>query len=64
VVDVRTEGLLKQIPSLLASTLESASVEVRTDPGLIKERLRVGVERFFRKRSGLRPLVVPVIMEI
>jgi ribonuclease J len=64
VLDARTEGLLKEIPVLLASTLDTASVEERTDPGLIKERIRVDLQRFFRKRSGLRPLVLPVIMEI
>jgi ribonuclease J len=64
VVDARTEALLKEIPSLLAATLEGASVEERTDPGLIKEKIRVDLQRFFRKRSGLRPLVLPVIMEI
>lgn len=64
VLDARTEALLREIPSLLAATLESASVEERTDPGLIKEKIRVNLQRFFRKRSGLRPLVVPVVMEI
>jgi ribonuclease J len=64
VLDARTEGLLKEIPALLAATLDGASVEERTDPGLIKEKVRVDLQRFFRKRSGLRPLVVPVIMEI
>jgi ribonuclease J len=64
VVDSRTEGLLKEIPSLLAATIEGAGVEERTDPGLIKEKIRVDLQRFFRKRSGLRPLVLPVIMEI
>ena len=64
VLDTRTEALLKEIPSLLAATLEGASVEERTDPGLIKEKIRVDLQRFFRKRSGLRPLVLPVIMEI
>jgi ribonuclease J len=64
VVDARTEALLKEIPSLLAATLEGASVEERTDPGLIKEKIRVDLQRFFRKRSGLRPLVLPVVMEI
>jgi ribonuclease J len=62
--DTRTEALLKEIPSLLASTIDAASVEERTDPGLIKERIRVELQRFFRKRSGLRPLVLPVVMEI
>lgn len=64
VLDARTEALLKEIPSLLAATMEGAGVEERTDPGLIKERIRVDLQRFFRKRSGLRPLVVPVVMEI
>jgi ribonuclease J len=64
VVDSRTEALLKEIPGLLAATIDGASIEERTDPGLIKERIRVDLQRFFRKRSGLRPLVLPVIMEI
>jgi ribonuclease J len=64
VLDARTEALLKEIPAILASTIENSSVEERTDPGLIKERIRVELQRFFRKRSGLRPLVLPVIMEI
>jgi ribonuclease J len=64
VLDTRTEALLKEIPALLAATIEGASVEERTDPGLIKERIRVNLQRFFRKRSGLRPMVLPVIMEI
>lgn len=64
VLDARTEALLKEIPALLAATVEGANVEERTDPGLIKEKIRVDLQRFFRKRSGLRPLVLPVIMEI
>jgi ribonuclease J len=64
VLDARTEGLLKEIPSLLAATIEAAGVEERTDPGMIKEKIRVDLQRFFRKRSGLRPLVLPVVMEI
>ena len=64
VLDARTEALLKEIPSLLPAILASASVEERTDPGLIKEKIRVDLQRFFRKRSGLRPLVLPVVMEI
>jgi ribonuclease J len=64
VVDSRTEALLKEIPSLVGAAIEGANVEERTDPGLIKEKIRVDLQRFFRKRSGLRPLVLPVVMEI
>jgi ribonuclease J len=49
---------------VLVDVFERASVEERTDQGLIKEKLRVELRRFFRKRSGRRPFVLPVIMEI
>jgi ribonuclease J len=64
VLDARTEALLREIPALVRTAIEGANIEERTDPGLIKERIRVELQRFFRKRSGLRPLVLPVIMEI
>jgi ribonuclease J len=49
---------------VLSDVMEQTSVEERTDQGLIKEKLRVELRRFFRKRSGRRPCVLPVIMEI
>jgi ribonuclease J len=64
VLDTRTEALLKEIPGLVGAAIEGASVAERTDPGLIKEKIRVDLPRFFRKRSGLRPFVLPVVMEI
>jgi ribonuclease J len=56
--------LLADGARLLADVVEQASVEERTDQGLIKEKLRVELRRFLRKRSGRRPFVLPVIMEI
>jgi ribonuclease J len=64
VLDARTEALLKEIPGLVGAAIDGSSVEERTDPGLIKEKIRVDLQRFFRKRSGLRPFVLPVVMEI
>ena len=64
VVEQATEELLRDIPSLLDQLIRTASVEERADNGLINERVRIELERFFRKRSGRRPLVLPVIMEI
>jgi ribonuclease J len=58
------ESLLADGARLLGDVIEQASVEERTDQGLIKEKLRVELRRFFRKRSGRRPFVLPVIMEI
>jgi ribonuclease J len=49
---------------LLGEVIEQASLEERTDQGIMKEKLRLELRRFFRKRSGRRPFVLPVIMEI
>jgi len=59
-----SEALLADGARVLSEVVEQASVEERTDQGLIKEKVRVELRRFFRKRSGRRPFVLPVIMEI
>ncbi|MFN7984034.1 MAG: ribonuclease J [Vicinamibacterales bacterium] len=58
------EALLADGVRLLSEAVDQASVEERTDQGIIKEKLRVELRRFLRKRSGRRPFVLPVIMEI
>ena len=64
VVDETSETTLGEVPRLVRTLVETASIEERTDHGLVQERVRVELQRFFRKRSGRRPLVLPVIMEI
>jgi ribonuclease J len=59
-----SQALLADGARLLTEVIAQSSVEERTDQGLIKEKLRVELRRFFRKRSGRRPFVLPVIMEI
>ena len=59
-----SQELLADGARVLSEVVDHASVEERTDQGLIKEKLRIELRRFFRKRSGRRPFVLPVIMEI
>src|SRR5437762_4641166 len=59
-----SQALLAEAARMLGEVVEQATVEERTDQGLIKEKVRVELRRFFRKRSGRRPFVLPVIMEI
>jgi ribonuclease J len=59
-----SQELLADGARILSEVVEQASVEERTDQGLIKEKLRMELRRFLRKRSGRRPFVLPVIMEI
>jgi ribonuclease J len=63
-VDARHDDMLREIPALLAAAVERASIEERTDPGLLKERLRIELQRLFRKRAGRRPFVLPIVMEV
>jgi ribonuclease J len=64
VLEPNAEDLLREAGRLIADVLASTSAEERTDPGVVKEKIRSELRRFFRKRSGRRPLVLPVIMEI
>jgi ribonuclease J len=57
--DVLAEGA-----RLIATVIAEAGVEERTDSGLIRERIRLELRRFLRKRTGRRPMVLPVVMEI
>ena len=64
VLDGPTEALLDAATGRLRALAAEASVEERTDQGVMGERVRVELQRFFRKRCGRRPLVLPVILEI
>ncbi len=63
-IDERTNGLLGDVSEAITRLIEESSPEERTDYGLIREKTRVELQRLFRKRTGRRPLVLPVIMEI
>ena len=58
------DALFRDATAVIAECVESSSVEERTDQGLMTEKLRIELRRFFKKRSGRRPLVLPVLMEI
>ena len=64
VTDGDAEALLADGARLLSTVISEASVEERTDPGLIQERIRTELRRYLRKRTGRRPMVLPVVMEI
>jgi len=65
VVDEReAEPLFADAGRVIAECIDASSVEERSDQGLMTEKLRVELRRFFKKRSGRRPLVLPILMEI
>ena len=58
------DPLLREAALVLRETVAGTSIEERTDQGLMTEKVRIELRRFFKKRSGRRPLVLPVLMEI
>ena len=64
VVEQGAESPIRGAARLISEVLESASLEERTDYGMMRDKLSVELRRYFRKRVGQRPLVLPVIMEI
>lgn len=64
VTDASSDALAIDAVHLLTEVIAALSVEERTDPGLLRETIRVELRRFFKRRSGRRPLVLPVVMEI
>lgn len=63
VIDAATDALLDAAGERLR-TLAAEAGEERPDRAVVEERVRVELQRFFRKRSGRRPLVLPVVLEI
>jgi ribonuclease J len=64
VTDTESDGVLSEASRLITTVIAEASVEERTDPGLMTEKVRVELRRYLRKRTGRRPMVLPVVMEI
>ncbi|HLA78355.1 MAG TPA: ribonuclease J [Vicinamibacteria bacterium] len=60
----RSAGLLEDAGRFLVEAVDARSREERFDPALTRERVRVELRRFFKKRTQRRPLVIPVVMEV
>jgi len=53
------EAAQEEVSTLVAQT----TPEERQDEELFKEILRKGLKRFLRKKTGKRPLILPVMIE-
>jgi ribonuclease J len=60
----RGAALLEDAGRLVVEAVEARPPEERHDPALTRERVRLALRRFFRKRTQRRPVVIPVVMEV
>ena len=63
VIDREADALLAEAPALVRRMIDDAPDGERSDRAALRERVRAGMERVFRKRTGRNPLVLPVIVE-
>lgn len=57
-------AFLAEARTIILNTLEECSGEEREDSLVLSETIRAELKRYFRKRTGTRPMIVPVIFEI
>jgi ribonuclease J len=64
VTDGGSDALMAELGRLVPVIVAEASVEERTDSGMMQEKIRLELRRYVRKKTGRRPMVLPVVMEI
>jgi mRNA degradation ribonuclease J1/J2 len=57
-------AFLTEAREVVLKTIEECTNEEREDSLVLSEAVRSGLKRYFRKRTGTRPMIVPVIFEI
>jgi len=63
---LETEGnsLLEEARQVVIRSVEGCNEDERADALILTEIIRADLRRFFRKRAGTRPVVVPLVLEI
>jgi ribonuclease J len=57
-------AFLAEAREIIIKTIEECTNEEREDTLVLSEAIRTELKRYFRKRTGTRPMIVPVIFEI
>jgi len=57
-------AFLAEARQIVVKAIEECTDEERTDAAVLSEAIRAELKRYFRKRTGTRPMIVPVIYEI
>jgi ribonuclease J len=57
-------AFLAEAREIVMHTLEECTREEREESVVLSDAIRADLKRYFRKRTGTRPMIVPVIVEI
>jgi ribonuclease J len=56
--------ITEQAREQMLSTLNGLNTEQRSDYGMVKEKVRADLKRLIQKKTGRRPMIMPVILEL
>ncbi len=59
-----TSNFMLEAQEIIRKTVEGCTDEEREDSLILTEMIRADLKRFFKKRAGTRPMIVPVIIEV
>ena len=59
-----SNGFIKNAQRIVTEAVAKAPASEREDLSLLKERVRVELKRFIQKRTGAKPVILPVIVEV
>ena len=57
------DDLLAETTRQITETVRQCSAEERGDWGAIRQRIQDDLRRFLRRRSGRRPMIIPIVIE-
>jgi len=62
--EVDAAAFLEEGRQIVLQAIEDCSGEELEDPLVLTETIRAELKRYFRKKTGTRPMIVPVVIEI
>ena len=58
------QELLESARQVILKTIEVSNLEEVADWGVIKEKIRTSLRKYFDQQTGKRPMILPVILEV
>lgn len=60
----QSNGFIKDAQRAVTQAVENAPLAERHDTSLLKEHVRLGLKRFIQKKTGAKPVIMPIIVQV
>jgi ribonuclease J len=59
-----SNGFIKDAQRIVAKAIENAPQAERQDTTLLKEHMRIELKRFIQKKTGAKPIILPIVVQV